>query len=167
MLLVLITLLICVPDYPDGTLVLSSKPNTLVGNIAKRLTNGDQYTHIGIVVDNKVYESDWPRAKSTYTQYYGKHKTINDYYIPTTPYTNSQVVSMRNSVQQRVGQPYQLRNYLRPNSRRTKGTWCSPFVQQTLNDSGRYKLSNQQGYEPQSLIESVIQDYSFTQRVYR
>jgi hypothetical protein len=158
MFLAMCCLCFCV-TYPDGTLVLSSKPGTVVGNIASRLTGGDQYTHIAIVIDNQVYESDWPRSKSTPLSHYGKRRGVYHYYRPTTPYTREQVDRMRDSVQSRLGQPYRLRNFLRPGSRQTEGTWCSPFVATALNASGRYQLAPQQSHKPQTLLESVHHDY--------
>lgn len=154
--MMVLLLLLC---FIDGTLVMSSKPNTLVGNVAKRLTGGDQYTHAAIVLDNQVYELDWPRARRTPATTYGRPKAIYHYYSPVVPYAPSQVAAMRSSLNSRLGQRYQLRNYLRPGSRATSGSWCSPFVAETLNASGRYRINASVGREPQSLLQSVQNDY--------
>ncbi|MFK5173533.1 hypothetical protein ACI3QN_13550, partial [Propionibacterium freudenreichii] len=79
-------------------LVMSSKPGTIVGNVAKRLTGGDQYTHAAIVVDNHIYELDWPRARRTPVANYGKPRAIYHYYSPVVPYTPSQVAAMQASL---------------------------------------------------------------------
>lgn len=151
-------------QYPDGTLVLSSKKG-LVGRIAKRVTGGDQYTHIGIIIDNKLYESDWPRAKVGPITH--KLRTTNDYYYPNTPYTAIEIDAMRNKAKSLVGRPYNLRNYRIPGSKKTYGTWCSPFVGQVLNASGRYNLSSHDYYEPQNVINNITNDYNLRYRVYR
>lgn len=154
-------------QYPDGTLVFSSKPNTLVGNIAKRMTNNAQYTHIGIIFDNMVYESDWPRVQRTPVSQYGKRKTVNDYYIPSSPFSKDEIDRMKNHATSRLGEPYQLRDYLRKNSRRTtRGTWCSIYVGEVMNQ-GRYRFSFQQMFEPQKLSNLIAGQYIFTKRVFR
>jgi hypothetical protein len=90
-----IALLLCVftgtvcAQYPDGTIVLSSKKG-LVGRVAKRITGGDQYTHSQIILGGRLYESDWPRAKVGPIENY-KRRTTNDYYVPVAPYSPSEV----------------------------------------------------------------------------
>ena len=56
-------------SYPDGTLVFSSKKG-LIGRVAKRITGGDQYTHVGIIIDGYIYEQDFPKSKKTPLSYY-------------------------------------------------------------------------------------------------
>ena len=144
----------------DGTLLLSSKPNTLVGNVARRLTGGDKYTHIAVVIEDIVYESNWPRSKATAISSYGHKKEIVHYYEPKIPYTKEEIEKMRITSKSEIGKPYRLKNYLWPNSREVDGGWCSPFVGKVLNASGRYRLNKNQTYEPQNLIDSIIVDYN-------
>jgi hypothetical protein len=149
-------------QYPDGTIIMSSKKG-LVGRIAKRLTGGDQYTHSAIVFDGYAYESDWPRAKRTPVGSYGKRGTTNDYFIPTGPVS---VDAMRAKANSMLGQPYRLRNYFRPGSPKVHGTWCSPYVGQVLN-AGGYQLSPQQYHEPQSLLQAVSPNFRYVGTVTR
>lgn len=153
-------------QYPDGTLVLSNSRG-LVGRIAKRITGGDQYTHVGVVIDGRVYESDWPRAKNTLVSQYSRRTNTNDYYVPSTLYSQNEVAKMKSYATSHMGQPYRLRNYFHPNSRQINGTWCSPFAGNVLNASGRYNLSRSQIHEPQNLIHAVGNDYRFVERVRR
>jgi len=152
-------------QYPDGTVILSSKKG-LVGRIARRITGGDQYTHSAIVLNGKVYESDWPRAKIGRI---GAHKrrTTNDYYIPVVPYTPYESAAMIQKANSMVGQPYQLRNYWRPGSRPTEGTWCSPFVGRVLNASGRHNLTFHDYYEPQNVLQAVGSQYQYHSTIRR
>ena len=150
-------------QYPDGTLIFSSK-NGPVGRIAKRITGGDQYTHIAIVIDNIVYESDWPRAKATHVSRYGKPRTTNDYYIPNNAYSTKEVKAMLNNAKANLGKPYRLKNYIYPNSRPTNGTWCSPYTSNVLESSGRYMFTQHDRYEPQNLFTKIRNDYSFLLR---
>ena len=150
-------------SFPDGTLIFQSKKG-LIGNIAKRMTKGDRYTHVAIVIDNQVWESDWPRAKRSPISNYGKRRSTNDYYIPINPLSSSSISAMRKKAQSLIGKPYRLRNYLRPNSPRTQGTWCSPFVGQILN-AGGYSLSSQEYHEPQNLLHTIQPNYQFLKRV--
>jgi len=153
-------------QYPDGTVILSSKKG-LIGRIAQRLTGGDQYTHIGIVIDGKIYESDWPRATTRGISGYGKPRSTNDFYVPLVPYSQYEVDRMRSYAQSQLGKPYQLRNYFNPRSPKTYGTWCSPFVGNTLNASGRYHFSTRQIYEPQNIVNHVNGQYQFKNRIVR
>ena len=150
-------------QYPDGTIILSSKKG-LIGRVAKRITGGDQYTHSQIILGGRVYESDWPRAKVGPIGHY-KRGTTNDYYVPVVPFTTQEVAQMKTKAQSMVGKRYDLRNYRNPSSRRTDGTWCSPFVGQVLNASGRFNLSFNDYYEPQNLIGAVDNSFSFYKRV--
>jgi len=165
MVILFLTLMINQVDagYPDGTVVFSYK-NGLVGRIAKRITGGDQYTHVGVVINNKVYESDWPRTKATPVNQYGKRRTTNDYYVPLTPYSGQEVQNMRAYADSQIGTPYRLRNYFHPNTKKTNGTWCSPFVGRILNRSGRFNLSEQNYHEPQN-IKNNLHGYGFSRRV--
>lgn len=149
--------------YPDGTIVLSSKKG-LVGRIAKRITGGDQYTHSAIILNGRLYESDWPRAKVGSIWSY-KRGTTNDYYVPVTPYSPSEVQAMLAKARSLIGRPYDLKNYRKPGSRQTYGTWCSPFVGQVLNNSGRHSLSSHDYYEPQNLREATSGTHRFYGRV--
>jgi len=161
----LLSLLVCSivqAELPDGTLVFSNK-KSLVGRVARRITGGDQYTHVGIVLDGYVYESDWPKAKRTPVSQYGKRRTTNDYYVPLVPVDTT---AMRAKADSMVGQPYRLRNYFRPGSRQVNGTWCSPFVGQVLN-AGGYSLSASQYHEPQNILNATGESFHFRMRVRR
>ena len=151
---------------PDGTLVMSNKKG-LIGRIARRITGGDQYTHVGIVIDGKVCESDFPFVKCTPVGQYGKRRTTNDYFVPAVAYSPTEVSAMRHAAVSRIGQPYRLRNYFFPRSRPTNGTWCSPYVGNVLNASGRYGLSSYDMYEPQNILRRVGGQYIFSNRVVR
>lgn len=153
-------------QYPDGTLVFSNSRG-LVGRVAKRITGGDQYTHVGVVLDGKVYESDFPRAKNTPVGRYSRITNTNDYYVPSTPYSQQEVTRIKSYVDSHMGQSYRLRNYFHPNSRQVNGTWCSPFVGNALNASGRYNLSRSQIHEPQNLINAIGSHHNFIKRVSR
>ena len=160
-------LLFCLPikaQYPDGTLVFSSKKG-IVGRVAKRMTGGDQYTHVGVVIDGLVYESDWPRAHAVPVASYGKPRTTNDYYIPKVPYTTSEVAAMRADARRNLGKPYKLRNYLRPGTKKTYGTWCSPYAASVIAASGRFLVSSYDGYEPQNLLRKVSSGYVLRTRI--
>lgn len=150
---------------PDGTLVFSSKRG-IVGRVAKRITGGDQYTHVGIIFGNYVYESDWPRAKRTPVSSYGKRGSTNDYYVPASPIGPQQLNAMRAKAQSMLGQPYRLRGYFRPSTRPTDGTWCSPFVGYVLNAGGS-SLSASDRHEPQTLLDRVDGGYRFHTRTRR
>lgn len=149
-------------DVPDGTLVLSYK-NGLIGRIARRITK-DHYTHIAIVVDGKVHESDWPRSKATPVSRYGKRRTVNEYYVPNTPYDNAQIARLRRSVP--IGEPYRLAGYFAPH-KASGDVWCSVYVARALNATGRFQISRWTGREPQRIINQLNNQYTYSHTVRR
>lgn len=148
-------------QYPDGTLVFSNKKG-LVGNVARRISGGDHYTHVGIVIDGYVYESDWPKAVRTPVANYGKPRTTNDYY---TPKVQANIANMRAKAVAMLGTPYSLKGY---KGRRVgrNGQWCSPYVGKVLI-AGGWKLSASHYHEPQDLLTAVQPYYEFVGRVRR
>ena len=151
-------------QVPDGTIVFSSKKG-VIGRIAKRLTGGDQYTHVGIVLSGRVYESDWPRATSTPVSRYGKRRTTNDYYVPAVSLTSQQISAMRHQAQAMIGTPYRLNAYFHP-GRESKGMWCSPYVGHTLNAAG-LGLTRHDMHEPQNVKARLGSHWRFSHRVKR
>lgn len=151
-------------QHPNGTLVLSSA-DTIVGRTAKRITNGDRYTHIGIVIDGQVYEATLPRAKRGPIASYPSRRSTNDFFEPIHPYSYQEVDRMRRFANSQLGVPYKLRNYFHPRSRPVNGTWCSPFVGRILNASGRHHLSKHQMFEPQNVINTLRNQLRFARRV--
>ena len=150
-------------ELPDGTLVFSHKKG-IVGRVARRMTGGDRYTHVAIVFDGYVYESDWPRSKKTPIAQYGKRGSTNDFYVPTE--IKLDVAVMKATAEQSLSQPYRLRNFLRPNSRPTDGTWCSPWVGRVLSAGGR-SLEPSDYRKPQTLLNRVGGSYRFQRRTTR
>lgn len=150
-------------SYPDGTLALSNSRG-LVGRIARNIT-GQHYTHVGVVIDNYVYEQDWPRAKKTHVSKYGKRLWTTDYYIPTQPYTTQQVNAMRATAVSRLGEPYRLKGFWDKSSAGTTGQWCSPYAAHVLNASGRYSLNSHDAHTPGNLHSAVGGGYIITNRV--
>lgn len=137
-------------------IVFSSKAS-LVGRIANRITGGDQYTHVGIVIDGYVYEADWPRVRKVPVVRYGKRFTTNDYYsLGLTP---AEKAIIKRAMERRLGEPYRLKNYFYPQLRKTRGTWCSPFAGTSLNQVGRFQLSPSQYYEPQDLFNATQPEF--------
>lgn len=153
-----------VGHWPDGTLVFSSKKG-IVGNVAKRLTGGDQYTHVAIVFDGQIYESDFPRAKRTPVVRWGKRGSTNDFYVPRVPLDEREVAAMKSKATGMLGTPYRLRAYFRPGAR-SSGTWCSPYVGRVLSAGGRH-LTARDYHEPQTLLSRIGHGYQFAGRVRR
>lgn len=138
---------------PDGTLVLSNKPGTLVGNVAldsasKAQGYPAQYTHIGIVLEGKIYHMDFPRACIRDGFKPGEKVT---YYLPPKPYTQAQVKAMVRYAKSQLGKRYSLRGYRR---RDGTGGWCSPYVKDILKQAG-HNLSYQDGFTPDNLLRAL------------
>lgn len=133
--------------------IVFSNSKSLVGRIAKQLTGGDRYTHVGLVVNGYVYESDWPVSRKTPVSQYGKRGGTYDYYSLGLSTAEKQAV-LRNASKE-LGKPYQLKNYFWPRSRNTTGTYCSPFVGRILDQSTRYRLAPHQYHDPQGIFDAV------------
>lgn len=69
------------------------------------------------------------------------------------------VAAMKAHAESMLGLPYTLRNYFKPWTKPTKGTWCSPYVARVLNASGRYTLTKTDWWEPQDLFQRLEPDY--------
>jgi hypothetical protein len=154
-------------QYPDGTLVLSSKPGTIIGNVAQRMASRAQgyrskYTHIGVVIEGRIYHSDYPRVASIAV---GAHKRGEraDYYAPATPYTPQQVAAMKSYAQSQIGQPYRLRGFRLRNG---EEGWCSTFAGQVLNRGG-YNIGKSQRFTPDGVLNSVRSRYRFVRSIQR
>jgi cell wall-associated NlpC family hydrolase len=147
-------------EYPDGTLVFSNKRG-IIGTVAKRITGGDQYTHVGVVLGGRVYESDWPRVTAKPIASYGKRRTTNDYYVPLQSHN---VQAMRLTAESLIGTSYRLRGYFRPT--RNPGLWCSPFVGRVLI-AGGYPITSRDYHEPQNLLTRLDGQFQFVNRVVR
>lgn len=163
LLLLIMTLLSSIGNaqsLPDGTLVMSNKPGTLVGNIARRLANGDEHTHVGIVFRGRVYHMDFPYATSVPVAKYGKRGEVIDYYVPTSPV--QEAGKMLAAARSMMGQPYSLRGFMRPH--RKPGTWCSPFVGKVLN-AGGYHIPPSVYHKPQTLLNYMRSQVRFSHRV--
>lgn len=142
-------------QLPDGTLVFSSKPGAIIGNVAKRMAGraqrfGARYTHVGIVLSGRVYHSDYPvvavKPIGTF-----KRGEVAVYQLPTRPYTPSQVAAMKAYAQSQLGQRYRLHGFIRRDG--SEG-WCSTFVGQVLNRGG-HAITKQQRFTPDNLLRSV------------
>jgi hypothetical protein len=142
-------------QLPDGTLVFSSKPNTVIGNVAKRMASRAQgfsarHTHVGIVFGNRVYHSDFPRVDSFPVGHFKPGEVVS-YQLPMRNYTPQQISAMRAYAQSQIGQPYRLRGFLRRDG--SEG-WCSTFVGHVLNRGG-HSISKRDRFTPDNLMRAV------------
>lgn len=154
--------------FPDGTLISSNKPGTLVGNIARRQTSGEHYTHIAIVIDGLAYEKDFGVKTPKPASQYGKPRTVNDYYIPIAPIPKHQIDVMRIVMKDNMRQPYQLRDFFRrSNKQTTNGDWCSTAVGKAFKAAGYNIDQYNEGFTPQRLLNSVNHNYKLHTRIRR
>ena len=139
--------------YPDGTLVFSNKPGTLVGNIALRSASKAQgyqakWTHVGFILDGKIYHSDFP-VTTTRTSFKRGEKGI--FILPSRKYTDQEIYNMKKYANSQLGKRYSLRGFRLRNG---EEGWCSTFVGQVLNQAG-HNITKQQRFTPDNLIEVV------------
>jgi len=145
-------------QLPDGTLVFSSKPGTVIGNVAQQMATQAQgysahHTHVGIILGGRVYHSDYPRVHS-YAVGHSKPGELVSYQLPTRNYTPQQIAAMRSYAQSQLGQPYRLRGFLRRDG--SEG-WCSTFVGQVLNRGG-HSISATERFTPDNLRRAIVQE---------
>lgn len=149
--------IIFLPNFCYSQQLILSNKKGLVGRVAQRITK-DYYTHSAIELNGWVYESDYPRVKKTPVWDYGKPRTVNDYYQLNL--SQNEINRMQAYAESRLGEPYRLRNYFRPGSRKTNGTWCSPFIGDILNKSYTYKVNKYESFEPQNLFNTIRPEFN-------
>ena len=156
-LLAFILVLLCVStsysQLPDGTLVFSSKPGTVIGNVAQRMASRKQgyparYTHVGIVLGNHIYHADMPvvAIRNNF-----KPNEVVAYQLPTRQHSSQEIERMKSYARSQLGQPYRLRGFLRRDG--SEG-WCSTFVGQVLNRGG-HRIDKRQRFTPDNLLRAV------------
>ena len=149
---------------PDGT-VLMMYCDCTVGRIAQRITH-DRYTHAAIVLKGFVYEADYPVVKRTPLRKYQRPRAHIYAFVPRHSFTTAEVSGMVQYAESHLGQRYGLRSYFHPNAPSHGRTWCSLYVEEVLNHSGRYHLTRAQGFEPQNLLDAIGNNYSGPSVVY-
>jgi hypothetical protein len=145
-------------ELPTGSVLLMHSDN-VVGRVARRVLDGDRYTHAAIVIDGQVYEADWPAVQVHPAATYRRPATEIVVYVPRRPFTPAETAAMRAYAVAHLGQPYGLKTFFAPRTRPNGKTWCSRFVKDALNVSGRYELTEHQGREPHNLAAAIIADY--------
>lgn len=156
-LVVLSTPSVCLA-VQDGTVLMMYADN-VVGRVANRITH-DKYTHTAIVLGGVVYEATVPTVKkSPFAGYHGRTEHIFAY-VPNRPFSADEVARMKQYAESHIGQRYGLKNYFWKNSRPDGRTWCSEYVRDVLNSSQRYQLSYGQGFEPQTLLNTIGGQYT-------
>jgi len=140
---------------PDGTVVYSSKPGSVIGRVAQRwATRAQGYhardTHVGIVLGGRVYHADYPRVTSYPV---GQHKSgvVTRYEMPSRQYSPKQIDAMTRYAQSQIGQPYRLTGFIRNDG--SEG-WCSQFVRR-VKERGGHKLSYRDGFTPDNLKRAL------------
>jgi hypothetical protein len=146
-------------SMPDGSLVFSGL-RTPFGRLVERFV-GHPYTHVGIVVDGRVYEATLPRVKSSPAAAPGLRGGFYHWYSPDFPFSSRESAGVREYVAGQVGRPYGLATWVNPRVSAQRGIYCSEFAAQALTASGRYRLPRAAGYDPAALLRSVGSDYRF------
>ncbi len=142
-------------QYPDGTMVYSSKPGSIVGRVAQRWASRAQgyqatHTHVGIVLNGKVYHADYPRVT---TKPIGQLKRgeVAHYVLPSKQYTQAELSAMRSYAESQVGKPYRLAGFIRRDGQ--KG-WCSTFVGEVAKRGG-HSISYGEMFTPDNLRRAI------------
>jgi hypothetical protein len=144
---------------PDGSLVFSGL-RTPFGRLVERAV-GHPYTHVGIVLDGRVYEATLPRVKSSPAAAPGLRGGFYHWYSPNVRFSVGESAGVRSFVSSQVGRPYGLRTWVNPRVSSQRGIYCSELAGQALTASGRYRLPRAAGYDPAALLRAVGSDYRF------
>ena len=157
-LLVVLILLCCVSvcgaQPPDGSTIFWHG-GFMVGPIFKH--TGSRLTHVAIILykDGKpmVYEAAPPKVHKVPLDEYIQHlrdlearpfwrRRCFCWFIvePKKPYKASSLVSMKIYAESQMGRPYMLRGWWL--NRETKGIFCSQYVGNIIEKSGRIKSRN-------------------------
>lgn len=153
-------------NYPNGTLVFSNL-RTAFGRWLNRV-GPMSHSHVGIVIDGQVYEADWPRVKCGPPESHYKRHATYEFYTPTQPYSVHEVAGMRNHARSQLGRPYGVARWLVPGTRFGRGgIYCSEYVRDVLNASGRWRLNGGDGYNPGRLRSATAGGYRYVGAVNR
>jgi len=149
----LLLLLISILPYPDGTLVFSNKPGTIIGEAARVSASKAQgypakWTHVGIIFDGVIYHSDFPVVTKR-TKLKPGERAI--FVLPNRYYTPGEIKTMKNYAESQLGKRYSLRGYRLRNG---EEGWCSTFVGNVLNQTG-HNITKQQRFTPDNLMRAV------------
>jgi hypothetical protein len=142
-------------QLPDGTVIYSSKPGSVIGRVAQRWATRAQgyparYTHVGIVLGGQVYHADYPHVTS-YPVGQNKLGVVLRYEMPNRQYTQQQIGAMKRYAHSQIGQPYRLRGFLRNDG--GEG-WCSQFIRRVKEQAG-HDLSYRDGFTPDNLRHAL------------
>jgi hypothetical protein len=158
-------MILAVTQPKDGS-VIFLHGGVLVKPIEKH--TGSQLTHAAIILYDKgpqVYEATWPRVRKTpLDQYFRlletekrKHPELTWFIVqPTTDYTPTQLASIKQYAKSQIGRPYKLNGWWK--GKETRGIFCSQYVANALEKSGRIKSANFKE-SPVSLREKLRKFY--------
>lgn len=144
-----------IAQYPDGTMVYSSKPGAVIGRVAQRWAGRAQgyratHTHVGVILNGRVYHADYPRVT---TRPIGQLKRgeVAHYVLPTRQYTPEQIAAMRAYAESQVGKPYRLAGFIRGDG---QTGWCSTFVGEVAKRGG-HQVSYSDMFTPDKLMRAM------------
>lgn len=144
-------------DLPDGA-VLMYRSHSPSGRALSRYLESP-FCHIGIVLDNHVYEATPPAVRRLPLDGYRYGQMQIDAYLPKRPFSSIDVGRMRREANRQLGRPYRLRRFFRPGAQYDPGTWCSRFTADVLGATSRYEFRYDQYHEPQDVFDVIEGDY--------
>lgn len=157
--------MILTSGLPDGSLIFCKIPTTPKGPVEKIASqwSGD-LGHSAIIFDNFVYEATWPRVKRTpLKEWIGNYQYKNgrSFFVmkPKKPFSAWQIDKMKKFADSELGRRYMARGLWQ--DRETKGTFCSQYVSEVLEQAGFLKSAHHRE-TPQSLYLEVSDKYIFS-----
>lgn len=140
--LLLLTALI----IPDGSLIFLEHSNSIVEN-----NTGSTMTHVGIIINNYVYEADKPKVhKITLDAFKQKNKKYKIYILsPTKQYSDQEVQNIKDYLEDQLKRRYSIWSYIL--GKDIKGIHCGELVATALVRSGRYQYD-----QPWNVVPGIL-----------
>jgi hypothetical protein len=145
-------LIFLLSSIPDGSIIFVENGSDIVKNI----TNS-YLTHVAIVFNEYVYESNHPKVKKTPVEKYLKINKNIIILSSKVPYSNKEVKNMQRFAESQIGKKYSVKAYIRGIP--AEGMHCSEYISEILIKSGRYQSSVPSRVTPGSLWKSIKNDY--------
>ncbi len=151
---------------PDGTLLFLENCNKFVETYTEH-----EIGHVAMIVNDGttiwVYEATPDQVRRmTLADYYTDVARLNEKrgrkiavlaHQPKKAYSAEETAKMRAFLDERIGQRYSLRNYVRKNVR--DGTHCAELTANMLNTVGRYKFAEPSRITPGGLRDKIIAEH--------
>lgn len=146
----LILVVASLTTIPDGSLIFLEHSNNIVENETE-----SPITHVGIVIDNNIYEATKPRIRKVSIDEFKRKNRKFKIYIknPEIPFTVTEVSILKDYLESQIRRKYSVWGYI--TGHEVKGMHCGELIANALSKTGRYTFKEPWNIVPKDLWELV------------